>query len=74
MHEKMMELFGETPSQESREVFAETLRRGYSLEEISDELRCMEPFLEGFLVAAGGVGSVALLVMTDCSMRVYNAL
>jgi hypothetical protein len=72
MHESIMEAF-DALEREHREVFAADLERHYSPEELATELRSTAEVLEGFCVAAEGIGLVALLVLSDCRERVRRA-
>ena len=72
IHEKIMEGFDALEDGEVREMWAAGLKRVLP-EELTAELRTAEQLAEGFCIAAEGVGSVALMVMSDCRERVRRA-
>ena len=73
MHEEIMEILGETLEGEARDMFAVSLE-DYSPEELLAELRATEQLLEGFTIAAEGVGVVAMVALGDCRERVRRSL
>ncbi len=71
MHGAILELF-DTLEGERREMFAADLE-GYTREELVAELRTAAELLEGFCIAAQGVGLVPMLATDDCRERVRRA-